>query len=110
VETIAQSERLTSTMTRRVVLGAALVLLAVAASAQPRDVGLAELYHQAWGLREGAPGAVTSIAQTTDGYLWLATPSGLHRFDGNRFERLVPVEGPPLRRVVKVWAFDDGSL
>lgn len=97
-------------MLRHLVFGAAALLLAAMASAQPRDVRLGELYHQAWGLREGAPGAVTAIAQTTDGYLWLATPSGLHRFDGVRFERLVPVDGPPLRRVVKVWAFDDGSL
>ena len=31
------------------------------------------------------PGPVRAIAQTPDGYLWLATNTGLFRFDGIRF-------------------------
>jgi signal transduction histidine kinase/ligand-binding sensor domain-containing protein len=39
--------------------------------------------HTVWKIREGFPkGAVRSIAQTPDGYLWLGTDFGLHRFDG----------------------------
>jgi len=39
-----------------------------------------------WGLREGLPQlSVTDIAQTPDGYLWVATEEGLARFDGVRF-------------------------
>lgn len=97
-------------MIRRLLPCAAALLLAAPAWAEPADAPLRELYHQAWGMREGAPGAITSIAQTRDGYLWLAAPAGLFRFDGVRFERRAPVEGPLLRRVVGVWAFDDGSL
>jgi len=31
---------------------------------------------------------VNALAQTSDGYLWIATPSGLYRFDGVRFDRI----------------------
>ena len=44
-----------------------------------------------WGEKDGAPaGGVNYLAQTTDGYLWMATiGSGkLFRFDGRRFERM----------------------
>src|SRR4029453_10812748 len=41
--------------------------------------------HTAWKVRDGfAKGAVDSIAQTPDGYLWLGTVAGLVRFDGVR--------------------------
>ena len=39
-----------------------------------------------WGHDEGAPYiAVTSLAQTPDGYLWMGSYDGLARFDGLRF-------------------------
>src|SRR5258708_34568548 len=41
--------------------------------------------HTAWRTREGfARGEIESIAQTSDGYLWLGTQLGLLRFDGVR--------------------------
>jgi ligand-binding sensor domain-containing protein/signal transduction histidine kinase len=41
--------------------------------------------HTVWKVRDGfLKGAVRSIAQTPDGYLWLGTEYGLHRFDGVR--------------------------
>src|SRR5271170_1230364 len=40
-----------------------------------------------WQSDDGLPNnKVTSIAQTPDGYLWVATPTLLSRFDGERFE------------------------
>ena len=49
--------------------------------------------HTAWKIREGfTTGRISSIAQTPDGYLWLATEFGLLRFDG---VRNVPWEPPP---------------
>src|ERR1700744_2820862 len=39
---------------------------------------------------------VTSIAQTSDGYLWVGTYNGLARFDGERFVTFDPVSQPEL--------------
>src|SRR5580704_161339 len=48
--------------------------------------------HTAWTVREGFfKGAIFSIAQTHNGYLWLGTEFGLLRFDG---VRSVPWEPP----------------
>ncbi|MBU6409078.1 MAG: ATP-binding protein [Verrucomicrobia bacterium] len=45
-----------------------------------------------WQMEDGLPNnIVTSLAQTPDGYLWVATPTHLARFDGNSFE-IVPRE------------------
>src|ERR1700722_21007798 len=39
-----------------------------------------------WGVEEGLPNnALSSIIQTRDGYLWIATWAGTVRFDGVRF-------------------------
>ncbi|MGE0863936.1 MAG: two-component regulator propeller domain-containing protein, partial [Vicinamibacterales bacterium] len=80
----------TSRWLRTLPLWLVVCLLLVPHSAAAQELTtttLSQLYHQALGLREGVPGSITSIAQTTDGYLWLANPSGLYRFDGVRFER-----------------------
>src|SRR5262249_2573769 len=37
-------------------------------------------------LKENAPQGATGLAQTSDGFLWLGTATGLYRFDGIRFE------------------------
>jgi signal transduction histidine kinase/ligand-binding sensor domain-containing protein len=47
--------------------------------------------HTAWTYRDGQ-GAVYAITQTPDGFLWLATQSGVARFDG---VRAVPLPLPP---------------
>jgi PAS domain S-box-containing protein len=49
------------------------------------------IIHQFWTFKQGAPEVVESLAQTTDGYLWLGAESGLFRFDGVRFE---PFQSP----------------
>jgi len=51
-----------------------------------RDRRLDELHHTSWTIQEGAPSEIFGIAQTTDGYLWLGTTTGLVRFDGIHFE------------------------
>jgi ligand-binding sensor domain-containing protein/signal transduction histidine kinase len=44
---------------------------------------------RAWQSDDGLPNnRVTSLAQTSDGYLWIATPTRLARFDGDRFETI----------------------
>jgi signal transduction histidine kinase/ligand-binding sensor domain-containing protein len=61
---------------------------------------------------EGAPGEVRALAQTSDGYLWLGTATGLFRFDGIRFEPYKPQSGQtfPQRSVASLFAVPDGGL
>ncbi|HEY5212853.1 MAG TPA: two-component regulator propeller domain-containing protein, partial [Acidobacteriaceae bacterium] len=45
------------------------------------------LSQQAWSTEEGLPqSSVHGVAQTSDGYLWIATEGGLARFDGVSFK------------------------
>jgi signal transduction histidine kinase/ligand-binding sensor domain-containing protein len=56
---------------------------------------LADISHSSWTARDGSPQGINALAQTTDGYLWIATSSGLYRFDGLRFLPFVaPSDGP----------------
>jgi signal transduction histidine kinase/ligand-binding sensor domain-containing protein len=48
---------------------------------------LQDLRHTVFRSEEGAPTDATAMAQTTDGFLWIATPTGLFRYDGVRFDR-----------------------
>lgn len=42
--------------------------------------------HRSWKIEDGFPGGfVNAVAQDGNGYLWIATNSGLFRFDGARF-------------------------
>lgn len=52
--------------------------------------------HTAWTRLQNAPVDVLKITQTTDGWLWVATATGLYRFDGQRFERVERVYGHAL--------------
>lgn len=50
-----------------------------------------------YGVELGLPGTVVTAAlQTRDGYVWVATPSGLARFDGNRFVSFSTASTPEL--------------
>src|ERR1700689_3442770 len=72
-----------------------------------------------WQTDDGLPAAnVTGIAQTRDGYLWLATQSGLARFDGAQFEE-TPVPGNRARPLIRamlcdhaerLWLAEDGGV
>lgn len=94
-----------------VVLVLALQALALPALAQ--DDGrsaLSGFEHTHWARREGVPGQVASLAQTPDGYLWLATGQTLFQFDGHTFKRFQTQEGDPLPQVSALAAHPDGSL
>lgn len=41
--------------------------------------------HVSWTRRDGAPGDIAALAQTSDGYLWIGSSVGLYRFDGIQF-------------------------
>jgi ligand-binding sensor domain-containing protein len=60
------------------------------------DRAITQFVHTAWTEKEGTPTGILTLAQTTDGYLWLGTTSGLYRFDGVRFDRDEPRLEPAL--------------
>ena len=63
-------------------------LTATQADALDPTRSIVQMSHRAYTRDDGLPGAVESIAQTPDGYLWIGTVSGLYRFDGVRFEHI----------------------
>jgi signal transduction histidine kinase/ligand-binding sensor domain-containing protein len=69
--------------------------------------------HTSWTLQAGVlPGTPTVMTQTTDGYLWVGTRSGLVRFDGVRFVPFSPPKAQELRskRILSLHGSSDGSL
>jgi signal transduction histidine kinase/ligand-binding sensor domain-containing protein len=68
--------------------------------------------HLAWRTQDGDLNTPSSIAQTTDGYIWIGTFEGLVRFDGARFTLWKPPEGQslPARSHNFMLAGRDGTL
>jgi signal transduction histidine kinase/ligand-binding sensor domain-containing protein len=92
--------------------GLLLVWLPCAFALNPAlDVG--QYAHTSWKNQEGfAKGDILDIAQSPDGYLWLATEFGLLRFDGFR---AIPWQAPhgqslPSNNIRKLFAAPDGTL
>jgi len=89
-----------------------LALLSGSAHALDPTLSIAQLHHDAWTSKDGMPGDVWEMTQDRDGFMWFATPSGLYRFDGVRFEHIRSLGGVPLLSnvIATVRAFPDGSL
>jgi ligand-binding sensor domain-containing protein len=81
--------------------------------AQNPSLDISQYAHTRWEVSKGfCKGVIRSIAQTLDGYLWVATDSGLFRFDG---VRAVPWEPPagehlPGSPVTRLLGGRDGTL
>src|SRR5580704_313957 len=73
---------------------------------------ITQFVHTAWTGQDGAPSNIQALAQTTDGYLWLGTASGLFRFDGVRFSRFEAPRGEdfPDASIRALRATRDGAL
>src|SRR5579864_6175166 len=85
---------LATSLTHFLCAAACCVLLTLQAEAFDSNKPLTEYTHTVWTHRDGIPSAfIYSIAQTPDGYLWLATTDGLVRFDGVRFVHWRPKTG-----------------
>lgn len=68
------------------------------AAASPVQTTLNELSKRTWTTREGLPhNSINALAQTEDGYLWLATWEGLTRYNGREFELFGRDQLPPLQ-------------
>jgi signal transduction histidine kinase/ligand-binding sensor domain-containing protein len=73
---------------------------------------LEEMHHDIWTGKDGAPGQVSSMAQTADGWLWIGSVDGFYRFDGMRFRRFEALNGEtaPKRPVTALTALRNGDL
>jgi len=92
-----------------------MITLAASASVRALDPGrgLSQYIRDEWGATNGySGGAVYGFAQAPDGYLWIAAEKGLVRFDGLRFESIVPPRGlaggGPT--VLGIASADDGAI
>jgi len=70
-----------------------LLCFCLAARATDPTEQIAELNHRQWTTREQAPAEIGMMAQTGDGFLWLASSNGLIRFDGAHFQRFAMPDG-----------------
>jgi signal transduction histidine kinase/ligand-binding sensor domain-containing protein len=91
------------------------ILLACCPCAFALDPSLdvSQYAHTAWKVRDGfVKGAIFSIAQTPDGYLWLGTEFGLARFDGVRAVPWQPPDGEhlPSNFISALLVARDGAL
>lgn len=83
------------------------LLLPLAACAGSQAWTLDRYQHVAWTSKDGAPTAVSGVAQSLDGYLWISASHGLYRFDGSRFQY---VDVPGSLTIDGIFASSDGSL
>jgi streptogramin lyase len=73
---------------------------------------LSEFHHTQWTVRDGAPTANRVIAQTSDGFLWVGSETGLFQFDGVRFVLFSLPDGshPITSDVSALYSSADGEL
>ncbi|MFP2909928.1 two-component regulator propeller domain-containing protein [Pyxidicoccus sp. 3LFB2] len=67
--------------------------------------------HREWGLDDGLPqSSALSLAQGTDGHLFVATQEGLARFDGRIWTVLDQAAGMPCEEIMALSSAPDGSI
>ena len=90
-----------------------LLVLAATAWAVDPNRQITQYAHTAWRIQDGFfNGIPTAVTQTTDGYLWIGTKTGLMRFDGVRFVPWKPTSGKEfsLSYIAALLGASDGSL
>lgn len=98
-------------MHRPVILLLASLLTCTSALAAELNYPVITQHHTAWGEKDGVPGRITGLAQTPDGWLWMASSRGLFRFDGVSFERYQDPKQPLLSSsVFTVGTLPSGAL
>jgi len=107
--------RLTA-MTLKAMLGSHLLSLIVGVvpvHALDPNLRVTQYLHKSWGTQDGSlPAAMSSITQTSDGFLWFSALSqGIYRFDGVRFvSRTLPTHDKAMSAVVNVYGDHAGGL
>ncbi len=112
-----KNARLIRSGTRRLVLAAQLVSVALGAlrpagALEPRKA-ITQYVQTVWNSELGLPeNSVHAIAQTADGYLWMGTEEGVTRFDGVQFVTYTYHNAPGLASdyILALAASRDGSL
>ena len=81
-------------------------------AALPPNLSLSQLQHTAWTATQGAPADIWALAQSSEGFILLGTGSGLYRFDGVTFERVIPANQSDLafRDITALLALPSGEL
>jgi ligand-binding sensor domain-containing protein len=84
----------------------------IGAFALDRDRTIAQFHSTFWSEKDGAPGDISALAQTNDGYLWIGSTRGLFRFDGVKFQEYQPPPGVelPSHSIWSLMAMPDGGL
>lgn len=92
--------------------GVVAVGICTVAFALDRDRNISQFHYSFWSEKDGAPGDVSALAQTKDGYLWIGSARGLFRFDGVKFEEYKPQSGVdlPSHSISSLMATSDGGL
>lgn len=91
----------------------AIFMLCGVSAAQARVPAATNQYeHQLWNTEDGLPtNTVQAIQQTPDGYMWVGTPAGLVRFDGQSF-KIYDQEDlkSPISDVISLFVDSEGTL
>ena len=74
----------------------------------PRKIS--QWHHTDWTFAGGAPGQISMIHQSRDGFLWLTAAQSLYRFDGVKFERFDPDDNQPITFAFDVTDAPDGGM
>jgi ligand-binding sensor domain-containing protein/signal transduction histidine kinase len=93
----------------RIILITIFIVKCAPASALNPTYNLSQYIHSSWGNASKLQ-VVRRVAQTPDGYLWLATSGGLVRFDGVRFTTYNRTPEQGLDNLADLWVDADGSL
>jgi signal transduction histidine kinase/ligand-binding sensor domain-containing protein len=111
----APSETTAKAVTSSILRSLSFAILAVLFLANTVDAvdpnrHISQYAHTAWRVQDGFE-VGTTVAQTSDGYLWFGTSSGLLRFDGVKFVPYdLPVVSPSIRSYNYLLGGRDGSL
>lgn len=92
---------------------ACLLLLGGTVHALDPNKHVTQYIHKSWRIQDGyVPAGMLSVAQTSDGFLWLTSLSqGLYRFDGVQFVPwALTVGGKTIDLIVSVYAGHGGGL